>query len=139
MGPEKEVFIGNDKQGTLIFSTPDLDTVLKVTRIKSIKIEGKNYNVTAYRAPHEDSGAEWTGDFSSIAGSTSSHCCFVKYFSVQDIDSIFAKYFLLGLAAALVTLIIAPNNAGAIPPGVVETAANALSQAFGRNEESAEE
>ncbi|KAL3206923.1 hypothetical protein MRX96_039825 [Rhipicephalus microplus] len=60
-------------------------------------------------------------------------------FAVQDMDSIFAKYFLVGLAAALVTLIIAPNSAGAIPPGVVENAANALSQAFGRNEESAEE
>ncbi|KAH8020813.1 hypothetical protein HPB51_005047 [Rhipicephalus microplus] len=55
-GQEKEVFIVNDKQGTLIFSTPDIDTVWKVTRIKSIKIESKNYNVTAYLAPREDSG-----------------------------------------------------------------------------------
>ncbi|KAH8040178.1 hypothetical protein HPB51_009556 [Rhipicephalus microplus] len=55
-GQEKEVFIVNDKQGTLIFSTPDIDTVWKVTRIKSIKIEGKSYDVTAYLAPHEDSG-----------------------------------------------------------------------------------
>ncbi|KAH7961513.1 hypothetical protein HPB52_009520 [Rhipicephalus sanguineus] len=55
-GQEKEVLIVNDKQGTLIFSTPDMDTVWKVTRIKSIEIEGKNYDVTAYLAPHEDSG-----------------------------------------------------------------------------------
>ncbi|KAH8009671.1 hypothetical protein HPB51_018968 [Rhipicephalus microplus] len=31
-GQEKEVFIVNDKQGTLIFSTPDIGTVWKVTR-----------------------------------------------------------------------------------------------------------
>ncbi|KAH8009421.1 hypothetical protein HPB51_016700 [Rhipicephalus microplus] len=55
-GQEKEVLVVNDKQGTLIFSTPDIETVWKVTRIKSIKIEGKNYDVTAYLAPHEDSG-----------------------------------------------------------------------------------
>ncbi|KAH8024186.1 hypothetical protein HPB51_022247 [Rhipicephalus microplus] len=55
-GQEKEVLIVNDKQGTLIFSTPGMDTVWKVTRIKSIKIEGKNYDVMAYLAPHEDSG-----------------------------------------------------------------------------------
>ncbi|KAH7932514.1 hypothetical protein HPB51_029252 [Rhipicephalus microplus] len=55
-GQENEVLIVNDKQGTLIFSTPDIDTVWKVTRNKSIKIEGKNYDVTAYLAPHEDSG-----------------------------------------------------------------------------------
>ncbi|KAH8027749.1 hypothetical protein HPB51_008873 [Rhipicephalus microplus] len=36
--------------------TPDIDTVWKVTRIKSIKIKGKKYDVTAYLAPHEDSG-----------------------------------------------------------------------------------
>ncbi|KAL1483923.1 hypothetical protein MTO96_032869 [Rhipicephalus appendiculatus] len=33
-----------------------MDTVWKVTRIKSIVVEGKNYDVTAYLAPHEDSG-----------------------------------------------------------------------------------
>ncbi|KAH8034578.1 hypothetical protein HPB51_025776 [Rhipicephalus microplus] len=55
-GQEKEVLIVNDKQGTLIFSTPDIDTVSQVTRIKSIKIEGKNYDVTVYLVPHEDSG-----------------------------------------------------------------------------------
>ncbi|KAL1480591.1 hypothetical protein MTO96_050898, partial [Rhipicephalus appendiculatus] len=55
-GQEKEVLIVNDKQGTLIFSTPDMDTVWKVTRIKSIVVEGKNYDVTAYLAPHEYSG-----------------------------------------------------------------------------------
>ncbi|KAH7998792.1 hypothetical protein HPB51_026356 [Rhipicephalus microplus] len=55
-GQEKEVLIVNDKQGTLIFSSPDIDTVWKVTRIKSIKIEGKKYDVTAYLAPHEESG-----------------------------------------------------------------------------------
>ncbi|KAH7932907.1 hypothetical protein HPB49_004679 [Dermacentor silvarum] len=49
--------IVNDKQGTLIFSTPDhMDTVWKVTKIKSIKIEDKDYEVTAYLAPHEDDG-----------------------------------------------------------------------------------
>lgn len=48
--------IVNDKQGTLIFSTPDMDTVWKVTKIKSIKIEDKDYEVTAYLAPHEDNG-----------------------------------------------------------------------------------
>ncbi|KAH8021306.1 hypothetical protein HPB51_014877 [Rhipicephalus microplus] len=52
-GQEKEVLIGNDKQGTLIFSTLYIDTVWKVTRIKSIKIEGKNYDVAA---PHKCSG-----------------------------------------------------------------------------------
>ncbi|KAL1463965.1 hypothetical protein MTO96_043096 [Rhipicephalus appendiculatus] len=55
-GQEKEVLIVNDRQGTLIFSTPDMDTVWKVTRIKSIVVEGKNYDVMAYLAPHEDSG-----------------------------------------------------------------------------------
>ncbi|KAH8021155.1 hypothetical protein HPB51_012550 [Rhipicephalus microplus] len=39
-----------------IASTPDIDTVWKVIRIKSINIEGKNYDVTANLAPHEDSG-----------------------------------------------------------------------------------
>ncbi|KAH8024451.1 hypothetical protein HPB51_024527 [Rhipicephalus microplus] len=55
-GQEKEVLIANDKQGTPIFSTPDIDTVWKVTRNKPIKIKGKNYDVLAYLAPHEDSG-----------------------------------------------------------------------------------
>ncbi|KAH7980928.1 hypothetical protein HPB49_020318 [Dermacentor silvarum] len=55
-GQEKDVMIVNDKQGTLIFSTPDMDTVWKVTKIKSIKIEDKDYEVTAYLAPHEDNG-----------------------------------------------------------------------------------
>ncbi|KAH7960034.1 hypothetical protein HPB49_016365 [Dermacentor silvarum] len=55
-GQEKDVMIVNHKQGTLIFSTPDMDTVWKVTKIKSIKIEDKNYEVTAYFAPHEDNG-----------------------------------------------------------------------------------
>ncbi|KAL3206922.1 hypothetical protein MRX96_039824 [Rhipicephalus microplus] len=78
-------------------------------------------------------------EFSNIAGSTRSHCYFIEYFSVEDMDSIFPKYLLLGLAAALVALIIAPNSASAIPLGVVENAANALSQAFGRNERNSEE
>ncbi|KAH7978794.1 hypothetical protein HPB49_006770 [Dermacentor silvarum] len=55
-GQEKDVMIVNDKQGTLIFSTPDMDTVWKVTKIKSIKIEDKDYEVTSYLAPHEDNG-----------------------------------------------------------------------------------
>ncbi|KAH7944758.1 hypothetical protein HPB49_000065 [Dermacentor silvarum] len=55
-GQEKEMLIVNDKQGTLIFSTPDMDTVWKVTKSKSIKIEDKDYEVTAYLAPHQDNG-----------------------------------------------------------------------------------
>ncbi|KAH7981350.1 hypothetical protein HPB49_023317 [Dermacentor silvarum] len=34
-GQEKDVMIVNYKQGTLIFSTPDMDTVWKVTKIRS--------------------------------------------------------------------------------------------------------
>ncbi|KAH7955105.1 hypothetical protein HPB49_024542 [Dermacentor silvarum] len=55
-GQEKDVLSVNDKQGTQIFSTPDIYTVLKVTKIKSIKIEDKDYVVTAYLTPHEDNG-----------------------------------------------------------------------------------
>ncbi|KAL3201884.1 hypothetical protein MRX96_012157 [Rhipicephalus microplus] len=73
-GQEKEVFIVNDKQGTLIFSTPDIDTVWKVTRIKSIKIEGKSYDVTAYLAPHEDSGRGVLRDVFSKGSGFSSGC-----------------------------------------------------------------
>ncbi|KAH7941113.1 hypothetical protein HPB49_010090 [Dermacentor silvarum] len=46
-GQEKDVMFVNDKQGTLIFSTPDVDTVWKVTKIKYIKIEDKDYDATA--------------------------------------------------------------------------------------------
>lgn len=55
-GQEEDVLIVNDKQGTLIFSTPDMNTVWKVTKIKSIKIDDDDYAVTAYLAPHEDNG-----------------------------------------------------------------------------------
>ncbi|KAH8001185.1 hypothetical protein HPB51_026310 [Rhipicephalus microplus] len=51
-----EVRAGAHKSSEHQAHTPDIDTVWKVTRIKSIKIEGKNYDVTAYLAPHEDSG-----------------------------------------------------------------------------------
>ncbi|XP_077523838.1 uncharacterized protein LOC144134902 [Amblyomma americanum] len=55
-GQDKDVLIHNDKQGTLIFSNPDMDTVWKVTKIKSIHIGDDEYEVTAYLAPHEDCG-----------------------------------------------------------------------------------
>ncbi|KAL3205990.1 hypothetical protein MRX96_040488, partial [Rhipicephalus microplus] len=49
-------------------------------------------------------------EFSNTAGSTRSHCYFIEYFSVEDMDSIFTKYLLLGLAAALGCLLFASKN-----------------------------
>lgn len=53
-------------------------------------------------------------------------------------DNFLAKYLLMGLAAAVVTLITAPYSAEAFPAGAIEAAAKALENVFGRKEENAE-
>ncbi|KAG0426945.1 hypothetical protein HPB47_025971, partial [Ixodes persulcatus] len=55
-GQEEDVLIVHDKKATLISSTPDMGTELKVIMINSIKIGDDDDEITVYLAPHEESG-----------------------------------------------------------------------------------
>ncbi|KAL1468542.1 hypothetical protein MTO96_041424 [Rhipicephalus appendiculatus] len=55
-GREEDRIVVNDKQGTLIYSTPNGDNAKKMLGLKVIKLDGKEYEVTTYMAAPESCG-----------------------------------------------------------------------------------
>lgn len=55
-GQEEDRIVMNDKQGTFIYSTPNGDDAKKMLALKSIKLDGKEYEVSTYMAAPESCG-----------------------------------------------------------------------------------
>lgn len=55
-GQEDDRLVVNDRQGTLIYSTPNADDAKKMLALKSIKLDGKEYEVSTYMAAPESCG-----------------------------------------------------------------------------------
>ncbi|KAH9378566.1 hypothetical protein HPB48_000767 [Haemaphysalis longicornis] len=55
-GQEGDRIVVNDKQGTLIYSTPNGDDANKMLAPNSIKLDGKEYEVTTYMEAPQSSG-----------------------------------------------------------------------------------
>lgn len=55
-GREEDRIVVNDKQGTLIYSSPNGDDAKKMLGLKVIKLDGKEYEVTTYMAAPDSCG-----------------------------------------------------------------------------------
>ncbi|KAH8022774.1 hypothetical protein HPB51_005072 [Rhipicephalus microplus] len=55
-GREEDRIVVNDKQGTLIYSTPREDVAKKILYLKATKLDGKKYEVSTYMAAPESCG-----------------------------------------------------------------------------------